>query len=113
VPVTVELTNEGDRDGHEVAQLYVGPPVESSPARHLAGFERVWIPAHATKTVTFALTPWQLSTVGEEGDRAVQPGRYRLSVGGRQPDTRSALLTGTAVLETTLDITGPAFPLPA
>ena len=113
VTATVDVTNEGDVDGHEIAQLYVASPVESGPVRQLAGFERVWIPAHSTKTVSFLLAPRQLSTIGEEGARAVVPGRYRLSVGGRQPDARSALLSGTAVMEAVLDITGAPFPLPA
>jgi len=112
VTVTVDVANEGNRDGHEVAQLYLSSPFQPGPARQLAGFQRVWVPSGSTRTVSFALAPRQLSTVGEDGARAVQPGRYRLSVGGRQPDARSAALAGNAVLEAVLDITGSSIPLP-
>ena len=113
VTVTVKVTNEGPRDGHEVTQLYVAAPAGMGPLRQLVGFARTWVPARATKTVTFALGPRELSTVAEDGARAVRPGRYRLSVGGRQPDSRSAALSGTKVLETVLDITGSPHALPA
>jgi beta-glucosidase len=113
VTVTVKVTNESARDGHEVAQLYVSAPDAFGPLRQLVGFARTWIPARGTKTVTFSLSPRELSTVAEDGARAVRPGRYRLSVGGRQPDSRSAALAGTKVLETVLAITGAAHPLPA
>jgi hypothetical protein len=44
-------------------------------------------------------------------ERAVRPGRYRLSIAGRQPDARSASLSGAAVLDADLEITGAAFPI--
>ena len=112
VTVTVEVSNEGGRDGHEVAQLYLAPPEGSGP-RQLAGFERVWIPAHASKTVSFLLAPRLLSTVGEDGTRAVRPGRYRVWLGGRQPDARSEALAGSAGVEAVLELTGGAVVLPA
>jgi beta-glucosidase len=111
--VTVKVTNESSRDGHEVAQLYVAAPGGMGPIRQLAGFARAWIPAHGSKTVSFRLGQRELCTVAEDGTRAVRPGRYRLSVGGRQPDSRSAALAGTKVLEADLEITGAVFPLPA
>jgi beta-glucosidase len=113
VTVTVDIANEGDRDGHEAAQLYLAPPAGAGPLRQLAGFERVWIPRRTVKTVSFLLTPRVLSTVGDDGARAVLPGRRRLSVGGRQPDARSAALTGSTLVEAVLDVTGDPFPLPA
>jgi beta-glucosidase len=113
ITVTVEIANESAVDGHEVAQLYVAPPAGTGPVRQLAGFERVWIPARAAKKVSFTLAPRHLSTVSEEGVRSVRPGRYLVSVGGRQPDARSAALGGSPVAEASLELTGSAHTLPA
>jgi beta-glucosidase len=113
ITVSAEVANESDRDGHEVVQLYVIPPAGAGPARQLAGFEKAWIPARASKTLRFTLTPRQISTVGEDGTRSVLPGRYRISVGGAQPEARSAALGATPVLEADLEITGRPHPLPA
>jgi beta-glucosidase len=111
--VEVEVSNTAKRDGHEVVQVYVAAPAGTGPLRQLVGFQRVWIPAGTSMKVSFTLGLRELSTVGDDGARAVRPGRYRLTVGGRQPDSRSATVTGTAVQETDLEITGAPHPLPA
>jgi len=57
VTVSVDVTNTGSRAGDEVVQLYVkhlGSKVER-PREQLAGFERVTVPANATKTVRIDL----------------------------------------------------------
>ncbi|HVN04843.1 MAG TPA: glycoside hydrolase family 3 C-terminal domain-containing protein, partial [Bryobacteraceae bacterium] len=57
VTVSVDVTNTGSRTGDEVVQLYVkhlGSKV-ARPHEQLAGFERVTVPAHATKTVQIHL----------------------------------------------------------
>ena len=54
---TVEVTNSGKRDGDEVVQFYLrhlGSKVER-PLKELKGFERVFIPAGQTRTVTFSV----------------------------------------------------------
>ena len=52
--VTVKLTNTGDRDGAEVAEVYVG--FENSkvdrPIRQLRGFEKVFLKAGESREVT-------------------------------------------------------------
>jgi beta-glucosidase len=113
VTLDVEVTNTASRDGHEVVQVYVSAPAGTGPLRQLVGFQRVLIPAGASRKVTFTLGPRELSTIGDDGARAVRPGRYRIAVGGRQPDSRSAALTGAPVQEADLEITGTPHPLPA
>ena len=58
ITVSADITNTGDRDGEEVAQLYIGPraPEVWQPLRQLRGFERVMIPAGQTRRVQFHLT---------------------------------------------------------
>ncbi|WP_066516888.1 glycoside hydrolase family 3 N-terminal domain-containing protein [Curtobacterium ammoniigenes] len=57
VTVTVDITNVGDRDGTETAQLYLHQRfgTSSRPLRQLVGFQRVQIAAGATETVTFTI----------------------------------------------------------
>jgi beta-glucosidase len=47
-----------------------------------------------------------LSRVDDDGHRRVEPGRVRISVGGSQPDSRSAELTGTSPLSVEIDVQG-------
>ncbi len=113
VTVRAQVSNESAIDGHEVAQLYLWWLDGRGPRRQLVGFQRVLVPARGSQLVTFTLGPRELSTVADDGTRAVRPGRCRLSLGGRQPDRRSAGLAASAVLEAELEVTGPAHPLPA
>ena len=57
VTVSVDVTNAGDRDADEVAQLYIHQRNGSAsrPARELKGFERVALAAGESRTVSFTL----------------------------------------------------------
>ncbi|MFC6645791.1 glycoside hydrolase family 3 C-terminal domain-containing protein [Granulicella cerasi] len=90
----VTVTNTGKRAGDEVAELYLMPPAGSngglSPKLALEGFQRVSLAPGAKKTLTFTLDPRQLSQVDAAGRISVQPGEYKLSIGGSQPDDANA-----------------------
>ncbi|MFC4765091.1 glycoside hydrolase family 3 protein [Dyella koreensis] len=92
--VDVEVTNAGERDGDEVAQLYLtaldAPP--GSPRHALVGFRRVAFKAGQTQTLHFEVAPRQLSLVDVDGKRAIKAGRYELSVGGAQPGSGNVKL---------------------
>ena len=67
----------------------VTEPVEASvpvPRHHLEGFRRVHLRAGETQTVTFTLKPNQLACYDDDGIPFVEPGEFRISVGGGQPD---------------------------
>lgn len=55
----VTVTNTGKRDGAEVVQLYIRDLVGSitRPVRELKGFEKVFLKAGESKTVSFKITP--------------------------------------------------------
>ncbi|KAK1475190.1 glycosyl hydrolase family 3 N terminal domain-containing protein [Colletotrichum tamarilloi] len=57
----VSLTNTGDVDGAEVAQLYIGVPGDDTPIRQLRGFSRVFLSSGQTQSVAFELTRRDLS----------------------------------------------------
>ena len=86
--VLVDVTNIGDRDGDEVVELYVKDEKASTPRPivQLEGFERINLKKGETKTVSFTITPRQLSLINKKGQRVVEPGWFTISVGGKQPD---------------------------
>ncbi len=82
--VSVEVENTGKMAGEEVVQLYTSTGAKDGPIRSLAGFERVFLRPGERKTVTFRLGPRELSSVSNDGRRAVRPGSLRVAVGGGQ-----------------------------
>lgn len=85
--VSVTVKNAGLREGDEVAELYLMPPAEAgAPRLSLQGIRRVHLRAGEAKRLEFVLTPFQLSLVDAEGRRAMKAGKYRVFVGGAQPE---------------------------
>ena len=86
--VDADVRNTSQRDGDEVAQVYLTPPtVPGAPLRTLRGFTRVHLAAGATQHVQFTLAARDLSVVNEAGARVIAPGDYRITVGSGQPGT--------------------------
>ena len=112
--VSVTVTNTGKRAGEEVVQLYLSAPGAgvTVPKWELKGFERVALQPGEVKTVKFSLNRRQLASIDEEGECILEPGRYKIYVGGRQPDDRSRQLAGTGVLSVELEVTGETVKLP-
>ena len=89
--VEVDVKNASQREGDEVAELYLTfPGVPGAPLLALRGFTRVHLGAGESRHVTLTLRPRDLSLVNESGDRVVAPGSYKVSVGGGQPGTGAA-----------------------
>ena len=105
-PLTVEadVTNTGKVAGDEVVQLYLrGPQTGGAPLGELRSFSRLTLKPGEAKHVTFTLDAGRLSEVATDGTRAMQPGQYRLYVGGGQPGHSSGVegqfsITGRQVL---------------
>jgi beta-glucosidase len=90
ITATVSVTNTGNVGGDEVVEAYLKTPQKDGPIHSLVGFQRVEIGAGATREVTIPIDPRSLSSVDEEGNRAILEGKYTLTVGGAQPqDTGS------------------------
>jgi beta-glucosidase len=88
--VTVTVRNTGSRRGDEVIEAYLKTPQTDGPIHSLVGFDRVNIAAGASREVMLRIDPRLLSSVDEKGDRFILPGKYRLSVGGAQPQETTA-----------------------
>jgi beta-glucosidase len=86
--VEVDIKNAGEREGDEVAELYLRfPKLPGTPLRALRGFKRVHLAAGSVQHVSFSLEARELSHVNTAGDRIVAAGAYQVSVGGGQPGT--------------------------
>jgi hypothetical protein len=88
VSVSAEVRNIGDRDGDEVAQLYITDEVASvsTPVIELEGTKRISLQAGQVGQVNFELTPYQLSLLDANMVRRVESGKFRIHVGGVSPD---------------------------
>jgi len=84
VKVVVDVTNAGEREGDEVVQLYLSDVAASAPVpiRTLVGFERISLRPREKRTVTFTITPRQMSLIDNDGKRVIEPGEFRLHIGG-------------------------------
>src|SRR5512147_1410349 len=88
--VSVTLTNCGASDSAEVAQCYLTDLHASTvvPLHHLVGFQRVMLKAGESKTLKFTITPEMVSFYDEDGKLALEPGDFRLEIGGCSPSKR-------------------------
>ncbi len=82
--VTVEVTNKGKRSGTEVAQLYIRQKCASvtRPVEQLVGFKRVELAPGKSKTISFILTPFDISFINAKMQRVVEAGNLEIMVGG-------------------------------
>jgi len=87
--VTVDLKNSGKRAGTEIVQLYVRDEIASvtRPVRELKAFKRVMLDAGKQEMVTLSVPVQELGFYGEDMKYIVEPGRFRVFVGGNSVET--------------------------
>ncbi|MFN2304771.1 MAG: fibronectin type III-like domain-contianing protein, partial [Anaerolineales bacterium] len=80
----------GDRTAPEVAQFYLSDLDASAvvPLHHLVGFERITLESGQSRTLKFTLTPEMMSFSNDDGKLTLEPGNFRLEVGGCSPGRR-------------------------
>jgi beta-glucosidase len=83
IKLAVSITNTGNYDGKEVAQLYIQDVAASlsRPVKELKGFEMVSLKKGETKTVTFTLTDAELGFYNNNGDYLVESGTFKVFIG--------------------------------
>jgi len=89
---SISLTNSGLYDGAEVVQLYVRDLVGTvtRPVKELKGFQKVFLKAGETKTVTFTITPEDLKFYNYDLKYDWEAGDFVIMVGGNSRDVKSA-----------------------
>jgi beta-glucosidase len=88
ISIQVEVENTGRHLGDEVVQLYV-KDVEASlpvPLLQLQGFTRIRLAPGEKQIVPFTLTAAQMSFADENGKWVLEPGEFKVWVGGQQPN---------------------------
>jgi beta-glucosidase len=96
--VAVDVTNTGKVQGDEVVQLYIRDEVSSvtRPVKELRGFRRVTLAPGETKTVEFSLGFSELAFLNRDMHRVVEPGSFKIMVGG---NSRELIETKLNVVE--------------
>jgi beta-glucosidase len=114
VAVTVRVTNVGDRAADEVVQLYLSD-LEASvavPRWSLRALRRIHLEVGETRDVRFELAPRHLALIDARGRAVIEPGRFRLTAGGSQPDHRSRVLGAPEPVQIDLVLVGEALEVP-
>jgi beta-glucosidase len=114
VEISATVKNVGARASDEVVQLYL-KDLEASvtmPHHSLRGFERLTLAPGESRKVSFLLSQRDLSLIDDQGRRVLEPGRFRATIGGSQPDARSVELAGQAPLAIEFDLAGERTELP-
>ncbi|WP_114521831.1 glycoside hydrolase family 3 N-terminal domain-containing protein [Altererythrobacter sp. ZODW24] len=90
IEISVKLTNRGPQAGYETAQLYLRDVVsrQAQPKMTLRGFKRVMLQPGESRTVTFTLTPDQLTYYGSDGKWRTEGGRFDVMIGASAEDIR-------------------------
>ena len=92
--VSVDVTNTGATDGAEVVQLYIND-VKSTidrPVKELKNFEKVYLKAGETKTVTFEIDAQDLSYFdADKHEWVAEPGKFKALIGSSSEDIRSTV----------------------
>ncbi|HND50067.1 MAG TPA: glycoside hydrolase family 3 C-terminal domain-containing protein, partial [Anaerolineales bacterium] len=88
--LSLTLTNSGASDSAEVVQYYLSDLHASTivPLHHLIGFERVMLKAGESKTLQFTIIPEMMSFYNEDGKLTLEPGEFKLEIGGCSPSQR-------------------------
>ncbi|HEY6189178.1 MAG TPA: glycoside hydrolase family 3 C-terminal domain-containing protein [Pyrinomonadaceae bacterium] len=113
--VSAEVRNTGGREGDEVAQVYLSHVAASVPVpvRSLAGVSRLSLKPGERRSVSFTITPEQLSVIDDKGRRVVRPGEFLITVGGKQPGFKGhADAATTEVVTGHFAVTGKVTELP-
>ena len=85
---SVTLSNTGKYDGAEVAQIYIRDVVGSitRPVKELKGFQKVFLKAGESKTITFEITPELLKFYNNDLVYDWEAGEFQIMIGGNSHD---------------------------
>jgi beta-glucosidase len=101
IDVMVDVKNTGIIEGQEVVQLYITDTEASeiTPICALKGFKRLSLIPGETKSVKFTITSEMLELVKENGEIILEPGQFKIAIGGASPSPRSLALGSSNVAE--------------
>ena len=94
--VEFDVTNSGNFDSDEVAQVYLSTPNagKGAPISSLVGFERLNLTKGGITTISVEIKHDQLCEIDEFGEKQLREGTYTLHIGNISPSERSKELGG-------------------
>ena len=94
LPVSVTVTNTGEVAADEVVQFYLSDLEASAPVpvHNLISFERVHLKPGEGKKIKFTVEPEAMMLFDNDGKQVLEPGQFRLTVGGCSPSARGMAL---------------------
>ncbi|HHY83436.1 MAG TPA: glycoside hydrolase family 3 protein [Clostridiales bacterium] len=110
----IKVKNTGTWESWETVQLYL-KDVEASvevPRWQLRGIRPVFLKPGEEAEVEFSLTGRDMALIDNDGKCILEPGKFRVFIGGSQPDSRSEKLNGSKVLSAVFTVTGEPIELP-
>jgi len=84
LPVSVTVTNSGQRAGKEAVLVYVSDLAASisPPGKRLRRFAKITLQPGEKRTLTFKLRNEDLSFINADNKRVAEPGEFELKIGG-------------------------------
>ncbi len=96
--ISTTVTNTGNYDGEETAQLYIQDVAASvtQPVKELKKFQKVFLHKGESKEVTFTLNVNDLKFYNSDLKMIYEPGQFNVFVGGNSRDVKQASFSLTA-----------------
>jgi beta-glucosidase len=100
------ITNGGPILGEDVVQVYLNDLIASVdvPNHNLVDFQRVSLAAGESKEITFTIPAEKMMLVDNEGKSRLEPGNFRLEIGGCSPGGRGQVLGAPIPLSTVFTV---------
>jgi len=95
ITASITVTNTGERDGHEIVQLYIRD-VEASvtrPVKELKGFKKIFLKAGESTIVNFKVTPELLKFYNYDLKYVCEPGLFYVMIGPNSRDVKQSEFT--------------------
>ena len=95
ITVSCQVTNTGKKDGAELVQMYLHDLAGSvtRPVKELKGFEKIFLKAGETKTVSFTIKPQMLAFYRADMTFGTEPGEFEVYVGGNSRDVKKTMFS--------------------
>lgn len=101
------LSNSGTVAAEEVVQYYLSDLQASVPVpfHKLIGFQRVHLEPGEQRQLEWSITPAMLELINEQGQSILEPGQFRISVGGCSPGTAGKVHGAAQHVEAIFELT--------
>jgi beta-glucosidase len=101
VNVEVTVKNTGEIEADEVIQLYITDlnATVTVPLYSLKEFKRIHLKPGESIQVDFNITPEMMQIINNDGESVLEPGEFKITIGGSSPGKRSVELGAPTPVE--------------